>query len=113
MAESSNTNIAEACAGLTLADDDDYEIVVPRVAVETEPEALRYCLVGRLVTDKPIKFPFFKDTMAAAWRPGRGVSIREIQPKLYLFQFFHEFDMRRILEDGPWTYEQNLLVLQS
>lgn len=61
--------------------------------------------------DRPIKFPFFRDTMAAVWRPRKRVCIKELRPNLYLFQFFHEIDIARVMEDGPWSYEQNLLVL--
>lgn len=31
---------------------------------------------------------------------------------LYCFQFFHEVDVKRVIEDGPWAFEQNLLVLK-
>ncbi|CAH9107024.1 unnamed protein product [Cuscuta europaea] len=69
-------------------------------------------VVGRLLTDKPIRFPFFRDSMADIWRPGRGVNIRDLGDRRYLFQFFHEVDFERILQDGPWAFENNLLILR-
>lgn len=114
MSSSNAENLATACANLTLADldDEDEAMQIQGVAVNQQTNDLNYCVVGRLVTDRPIKFPFFKDTIPSVWRPAMGVSFREIQPKLYLFQFYHEADVRRILMDGPWSYEQNLLVLK-
>lgn len=104
-------DFVEANANLTLVDKYEVEITVENAAAEVSPEEYKYCLVGRLTTEKPIKFQFFRDTMVVVWRPGRGVYIKEIQTNLYLFQFFHELDINRVVEDGPWSYEHNLLVL--
>lgn len=114
MASTSSESITEACANLLLADLDDDESAThgPMVAVRQEVEELRYCVVGRLVTDRPIKFAYFRDTMASVWRPWMGVTFSEIQPRFYLIRFFHEADINRILDDGPWSYEQNLLVMR-
>lgn len=109
-----SSNIEDTIANLTLAElEDDGGIQqlenIPCGPVETEPQ---YFVVGRLVIDKLIKFPFFKDTIAALWRPAMGMNIKELQPKRYLFRFFHEGDLERIIKDGPWAYEQSLLILR-
>ncbi|XP_019154535.1 PREDICTED: uncharacterized protein LOC109151078 [Ipomoea nil] len=52
-----------------------------------------------------------RDTMATFWRPIRGVAAKELSNNTFLFQFFHEIDMNRVLENEPWSFEQNLLVL--
>lgn len=51
--------------------------------------------------------------MASIWRPWKGVNITEVSTNLCLFQFFHEVDMKRIMEDGLWSYEQCLLVMEK
>nr|GMC76582.1 uncharacterized protein LOC109174453 [Ipomoea batatas] len=50
--------------------------------------------------------------MATIWRPTRGMNVRELQPHRYLFRFFLEKDVQRIIDDGPWSYEQSVLILQ-
>ncbi|CAH9055008.1 unnamed protein product, partial [Cuscuta epithymum] len=75
-------------------------------AVETFP------VIGTILTDKVIKFQFFRDRMASLWFPGKGVLIQEIGEKRYLFTFYHSIDRNRVLNDGPWLYDQNLLVLK-
>lgn len=72
----------------------------------------RYCLVGRFLTDKVINFPAVKNTMAALWRPGKGVCIKDLSPTLFLFQFFHEVDLKRVIDSGPWTFDQHILILK-
>lgn len=51
--------------------------------------------------------------MASVWQPVKGVCISILSPSLYKFQFFHEMDVHRVLQDGPWTFDQHLLVLAS
>lgn len=110
------TNECEfSMANLTLADLDDEigeqhlaQVQADDAVVETE-----FFLVGRLVTEKPTKFTFLKDTMASVWRPMKGLNARELQPHLYLFRFFYDKDVARILEDGPWSFEQSLLILKQ
>lgn len=55
-------------------------------------------LLGRFLTQKLVK----------------GVDIREgpngDEVQLYIFKFFHEFDLVRIFEGGPWTFDNHLLL---
>ncbi|CAH9087108.1 unnamed protein product [Cuscuta europaea] len=49
--------------------------------------------------------------MANVWKPVRGVTIIWIGARRYLFQFYSESDLTHVLEEGPWTFDQNLIVL--
>ncbi|CAH9051738.1 unnamed protein product [Cuscuta epithymum] len=51
--------------------------------------------------------------MASLWRPGRGVEIKEIDDKRYIFAFNHPIDMKRVLDGGPWQFERNLLIVKE
>lgn len=72
----------------------------------------RFCLVGRFLTDKVINFPTMKNTMATLWHPGKGVCIKDLSPSLFLFQFFHEVDLKRVINSRPWTFDQHILILK-
>lgn len=72
---------------------------------EVEEDVNRYelCLVGRFLTEKMINLRAMKSRMANVWKPTMGISIKELEQGIYLFQFFHKEDMqwvvkRRILE---------------
>lgn len=43
----------------------------------------KLCLMGRFITEGVVDFPSMKQTLAALWRPGRGVHIRKIDVNLY------------------------------
>ncbi|XP_019179721.1 PREDICTED: uncharacterized protein LOC109174935 [Ipomoea nil] len=106
--------ITDRCAQLTLADVDDegISLQVPDHTVDDGVEDDGFYAVGRLVTDKPVRFAYFQDTMAGVWRPAVGVNMRELQPRKFLFRFYHDGDLTRILNDGPWTYDQSLLLMK-
>ncbi|CAH9142918.1 unnamed protein product [Cuscuta epithymum] len=53
----------------------------------------------------------FRDIMASVWKPEKGVTITEIGPRRYVFQFYNEEDMNRVADEGPWVFDQNLIVL--
>lgn len=112
MAASSSRSLEEVCAALTLAEEEEAGLEISDEELPVLRENHSFTLVGRLLTDKPIKFHIMKDTLAAAWRPGKGVCIKELSTNLFLFQFFHELDVSRIVEDSPWAFEQSLLVLR-
>ncbi|XP_019158440.1 PREDICTED: uncharacterized protein LOC109155162 [Ipomoea nil] len=103
------------CASLTFADVDDDEVSmqIPNIRIAEENQEARFYAMGRLVTNKQTKFVFFQDTMAAVGQPTMGVTMKQLQPQHFLFRFYNEADLQQILNDGPWTYEQSLLVMQK
>lgn len=68
------------------------------------------CPVGKFLKDRPINVGAMKSTLASLWRPVKGVSIQEIHPNLFLFQFLHELDMNKVIKGGPWTFDSNQLL---
>lgn len=110
MEEGSSSGLEQACEALTL-DTGDEGVVVEVEEEESPPVDYRFTAVGRVASDRNIKFVVFRDVMATAWRPFKGVHITELGDR-FLFRFFHENDIARVVAEGPWTFEQNLVVLR-
>ncbi|MBA0700508.1 hypothetical protein Goari_027454 [Gossypium aridum] len=72
---------------------------------------LQLCLVGRCLTDSIVHFPLLRNTMADLWHPIRGICISDLGERHFLFQFFHEVDIRRVLAGTPWFFNNHLLLL--
>jgi hypothetical protein len=72
---------------------------------------LRWCLAGRFLGDKTVHVNSMVVRMADLWRPVRGVAIKEARPGLFLFCFNHQFDMDEVLKNGPWTFDNQLLIM--
>lgn len=71
----------------------------------------KLCLMGRFITEGVVDFPSMKQTLAALWRPGRGVHIRKIDVNLYLFQFYHELDIKKVVDRSPWSFNRKALII--
>jgi hypothetical protein len=93
------------------SDDDDLEIQLEddeRVVQKTS-----FRLVGRFLTNRPIRAKVMIDKMGDIWQPGRGITIEEAYPGLFVFQLFHQLDVQRILKQGPWLFDNHTLVLNT
>ncbi|CAH9143378.1 unnamed protein product [Cuscuta epithymum] len=88
-------------------DDEEDEATVPHVKVAEFP------VVGVINTDRKVRFQAVQELFTSLWRPGRGMAVQEIDEKRYLFTFNHKIDMNRVIEDGPWLFERNLVLLKA
>lgn len=41
-----------------------------------------------------------------------GVYIKEIETNLFLFQFYHEVNVKRVMEGCPWSFNRRALVMR-
>lgn len=98
-------------ANLSLSHDEDDELVLDEGLISTSNTSVELCLVGRFLTDQPLNFNLMKSRMASIWRPGKGMFVKEIGQRRYVFQFFHPVDLRRIYEGGPWSFGNHPLIL--
>uniref|UniRef100_A0A803NLH2 Reverse transcriptase n=1 Tax=Cannabis sativa TaxID=3483 RepID=A0A803NLH2_CANSA len=101
-------------------------MAVPILAEEEEDDALaygvdqtvefaiddRWCLVGRFLTERNIDFDAMRHLMASLWQPGKGMYVKELDSNRFLFQFYHDVDIERVIEKSPWTFNNFLLVFQ-
>jgi len=94
--------------GLTLSD----EGLTLNLASEPEIAAiLEHCLIGRVLADREIQFAYFSERMSRAWKPGKWVTITKSVSDRYLFQFHHKVDAARVLDEGPWLYDNFHIVI--
>lgn len=74
---------------------------------------LELCLVGTVLTDTPVRFQFMEERLHSIWCPGQRVTITQAGENRFHFQFYHEWDVERVLQNGPWTFDGFLLVLKK
>jgi hypothetical protein len=79
---------------------------------EDEQVDLRWCLVGRFLCERAIHFNSMKVRMADLWKPVKGVTIKEVPTGKFLFHFAHPLDMKAVLNGGPWSFDNNTLILE-
>lgn len=112
----STSNIIQAMNNITLEDEEEgglaFDIGVEGGDTEVTGNIdAKLCLVGRFLVEGVVDFGAMKQTMAALWRPGKCVYIREVDSNLYLFQFYHELDVKRVVEGSPWSFNRKALII--
>jgi hypothetical protein len=99
--------------GLSLHDEEEEGFCFDFDDEEDEQVDLRWCLVGRFLCERAIHFNSMKVRMADLWKPVKGVTIKEATTGKFLFHFAHPLDMEAVLNGGPWSFDNNTLVLEQ
>lgn len=94
---------------LTVEEEETIEISDEGRRVEIESCMLS--LIGRFLTCKPFNKRAAKNTLKKAWGLENEVQIVEVGANLFQFKFNTEFDLERILNGGPWSFDNQLLML--
>ncbi|KAL4321620.1 hypothetical protein AHAS_Ahas14G0128700 [Arachis hypogaea] len=70
-------------------------------------------LVGRIITDKDLKFRAIKNSILGMWGNPSDVSISEVGRNKVLISFKDSRLGKRFLNNGPWNVRGNLMNLQQ
>lgn len=95
-------------ANLVIEDEEEGGIIVPSGEVVVQKKT--YMLVGKFLTEKNINYNAMQNVMAGLWRPKEGMEVYEMGGLRYSFVFFHKLDIHKVIDGGPWTFEQAMLV---
>lgn len=105
---SSQQNLEEMYARLTLEEEDEGGMLVGDEEVDNDKQT--FLLVGRFLTERNINFVAMQSMMASLWRPKKGVEIHDLGNHRYSFIFYHVLDIQKVVDGGPWSFEQSPLV---
>ena len=51
--------------------------------------------------------------MADVWKPTMGINNKEIDPGIFLFQFYHREDLLWVCNGGPWSFDNAMLIVNE
>ncbi|KAJ8747322.1 hypothetical protein K2173_013126 [Erythroxylum novogranatense] len=64
------------------------------------------------IGERLVKFEAMEKTLLNLWRPIKGACIKSMGGNgLYLFQFFHKVDLRKMIAGGPRSFNNCLLLI--
>lgn len=106
---SSTRDLDEQLAELDIEDEKNEELVFGEDIEEVHKYDL--CLVGQFLSEKTINSRAMKNKLADVWKPAMGINIKDIGIGVYLFQFYHKEDLQWVLNGGPWSFDNIMLVL--
>ncbi|KAJ8747492.1 hypothetical protein K2173_014391 [Erythroxylum novogranatense] len=105
--------MAEDMASLSVDDDGEEEVVVIDDDIAKESGDSTLSVVGHFLTERPVNFTAMKHRLATLMKPVMGMSVREVNGELYLFQFYHKVDMDRILDMSHWSFNNQALLMEK
>ena len=77
-------------------------------------EGLENCalsLIGKFLTCRPFNKKAAISTLKRAWGLEEAVQIVEVGTNLFQLKFHSEFEMTRVLKGGPWSFDNQVLML--
>uniref|UniRef100_A0A803PB73 Reverse transcriptase domain-containing protein n=1 Tax=Cannabis sativa TaxID=3483 RepID=A0A803PB73_CANSA len=104
--------VEDQYANILIEGEDDGDVVYGIVDDSDQSGEDRWCIVGKFLTERAIDFDAMRHMMASLFQPGRGMYVKELEPNLYLFQFYDEIDLERVIEGSPWTLNQTRFVFE-
>lgn len=103
-------SMEEEFAMVSIEDEEQGGIVYEEDAGDLNEIDTRWCLVGRFLTESSIDFQAMQHKMASLWRPGKGMYVKQLEANRFMFQFYHEIDIKRVCDGSPWTFGRFQLV---
>lgn len=107
------TDMERLCSKISLMGGEQKGIVVTEGEIAEVREVGIRCLVGKLWAEKPVNREAFKSVMSRVWQMAGTVVFKELQDNLWLFEFEEEEDKRRVMAGRPWSFDQQMLVLNE
>ena len=81
-------------------------------AEEVIQTPVKFLLKWKFLTERNINFNTMQNVILSLWRPKKDMEVHDFGSQRYVFTLYHIIDVRKVIEGGPWSFEQNLLVLQ-
>ncbi|KAM0836009.1 hypothetical protein ACQ4PT_062581 [Festuca glaucescens] len=73
-----------------------------------EPQA-----IGRLLSEKTAFSEGLSGALGRAWCPLKGIHCKAVGENIFLFTFYQPSGKRKALEEGPWMFDNDLLVMED
>lgn len=97
---------------LQIEDENEQGLAFDETVANEDDFDARWCLVGKILYEWSTDYESFRNVMASLWRPVKGIFVKELETNKYLFKFFHELDIKRVLEGSPWTFNRTPIILE-
>ncbi|KAL8108439.1 hypothetical protein AgCh_024775 [Apium graveolens] len=111
MSQYNKTSLETLYANLSIEEEEEGGIVLGNEEVQKNKPS--FVLICKFLTEKNINLLAMQNVMASIWRPKEGVEIHDIGGYRYSFVFYHVMDLKKVLEGGPWSFEQNMLIYKQ
>ncbi|XP_059450945.1 uncharacterized protein LOC132181722 [Corylus avellana] len=106
-------DLSKMWMNLSLTEEESLDLDTPDEELLDGLERGKFCVLGKLVTDRMISKETIKMTLHCWWKPLGSLSFQVLGENLFLVEFTNVGDKKRILEGRPWVFEGSLFLLED
>ena len=107
-----DSNFIERIQYISLTFEEEEPITI-RTACEDEIlEEYSLSLIGKFMTTRPFNARAAKNLLRSVWKMGSNLKIVDVGEGIFQFRFSLESQLQWVWDNGPWSFENNMLVLQ-
>ena len=107
-----DTDFIKQIEKLKLMVEEGEEITIRPTQREKILEGWSFSLIGKFLASRPFNQRTAKNLLRSVWKMGNDLKIVDIGEGLFQFKFSIESQMKWVLDNGPWSFENQLLVLR-
>ncbi|KAF4368683.1 hypothetical protein G4B88_025101 [Cannabis sativa] len=89
---------------IEIEEEDDVVTTFDFEEPKTEIANVELCIVSRFLTSRAVDYDVMRHMMASLWQLGKGMYVKQLEPNRFLFQFYQELDLNRIIEGSLWIF---------
>jgi hypothetical protein len=105
--------IEKLCGSISLTEGEKVGLTITEGEVDEVRAQGGRCLVGKVWMGRKANKEAFTTVLSRIWRILNGVTFKELDDNIWLFEFKDIDDMRRVLAGRPWSFDRQILVLNE
>ena len=107
-----NSDFIDKLQSITLTEDEGEVILIGVSQRERMLEECSLSLLGRFFTTRAFNQRVAKSMLRFVWRMGSDLHIVDFGVDLFQFKFKMESQLKWVLANGPWSFEDHPLALR-
>lgn len=73
----------------------------------------KFCLIGKIISEKSFPFEVFRTTMQKIWKVAESLSFSDVGANKFIMEFQLVADLLKIKRGCPWMFDRHLVILQD
>ena len=107
-----DSDFIERIQNISLTSEEEEPITIRTTHRDEILEEYSLSLIGKFITTRPFNVRAAKNLLQSMWKMGSNLKIIDVGEGLFQFRFSLESQLQWVWDNGPWSFENNMLVLQ-
>uniref|UniRef100_A0A7N2L4A2 DUF4283 domain-containing protein n=1 Tax=Quercus lobata TaxID=97700 RepID=A0A7N2L4A2_QUELO len=112
MVEEVINSLENSLENMKLTTEEEEVIAISDEGRKEEIESCSLSLIGKFLTCKTFNKKAAQNTLRRAWGLSDGLQIVEVGSNMFQFKFKSEFELEQVWKGGPWTFDNQVLMLR-